>query len=147
MGFEIESGRVEDLDTPDAHITLIRSQWSDFAAFAWQKYLDKGRGAVIIDLTRASTEGQKLQVPTYYVADSSEELSKRGGWPTDEIARVIGDYEPEQDVVLIFIRLTGEFFHYNASDELTPPAAYQKLIEKDKGRSERPSSNQSTISG
>jgi len=146
MGFEIESGRVEDLDTPDAHITLIRSQWPDFAAFAWQKYLDQGRGALIIDLTKASKDGQKLQVPTYYVADSSEELSKRGGWPTVEIAQVISDYDPELDVVLIFIRLTGEFFHYNVSDELTPPSAYQKRLEKDKGRDERPLSSRPATS-
>lgn len=124
MGFTLSSGRVEDLDAPDAHVTLIRSQWRDFAAFAWEKYLKEGRGAVVVDLIRASKSGGGLHVPTFYVADGSERLLKLGGWPNAEIADVVNEYDPEQDVVFIFLRLDGEAFHYNASDELTPPLAY-----------------------
>jgi hypothetical protein len=126
MGFTLPSGRIKDLDTPDAHVTFIRSQWSDFAAFAWEKYLHDGRGAVVLDLMKASKSGENLQVPTFYVAEGSERLSKRGGWPNEEIAEVVREYDPEQDVVFIFLRLDGDVFHYNASDELTPPQAYQK---------------------
>jgi hypothetical protein len=125
MGFTLPSGRIEDLDTPDAHVTFIRSQWRDFAAFAWGKYVSEGRGAVVVDLSKASKIGESLQVPTFYVAESSERLSNRGGWPSEEIAEVVRDYDPEQDVVFIFIRLDGCAFHYNASDDLTPPQAYQ----------------------
>lgn len=125
MGFTLLSGRVEDLDTPDAHVTFIRSQWPDFAAFAWEKYLNEGRGAVVVDLTKASKSGESLQVPTFYVADGGARLSKLGGWPSDEISEVVQDYDPEQDVVFIFLRLDGDVFHYNASDDLTPPQAYQ----------------------
>ena len=125
MGFTLPSGRVEDLDTPDAHVTFIRSQWRDFAAFAWRKYQSEGRGAVVVDLLKASKTDESLQVPTYYVADRSERLLTRGGWPSGEIAEVINDYDPELDVVFIFVRLNGEVFHYNVSDELTPPQANQ----------------------
>jgi hypothetical protein len=124
MGVTLQSGRIEDLDTADAHITFIRSQWRDFAAFSWGKYLSEGRGAVVIDLLKSSKEGGNLNVPTYYVADGSERLSKRGGWPNKEIAELVAEYDPEQDVVFIFLRLDGDLFHYNASDELTPPQAY-----------------------
>jgi hypothetical protein len=119
------TGRIEDLDTPDAHITFIRSQWRDFARFAWEKYLSEGRGAVVIDLRNAAMTGQHLHVPSYYVAESSEGLTKRGGWPSAEVEEVIGEYDPEQDVVFIFLRLDGDAFHYNVSDELTPPRAHQ----------------------
>lgn len=142
MGFTLPSGRVEDLDTPDAHVTFIRSQWRDFAAFAWEKYLKQGRGAVVVDLMKASKSGDNLQVPTLYVADSSERLSKRGGWPNEEIAEAVKEYDPEQDVLFIFLRLDGDVFHYNASDELTPPRAYETKRKADESRDGRPSSGE-----
>jgi len=132
MGFTIQSGQIEDLDTPNGHIAFIRAQWRDFAAFAWEKYSSEGRGAVVVDLRNASKSGANLRVPTYYVADGSERLSIRGGWPTQEIAEVIRDYDPEQDVVFIFLRLDGDVFHYNVSDELRPPQAHAARPEQAK---------------
>ncbi|MEK6405700.1 MAG: hypothetical protein AABN34_01915 [Acidobacteriota bacterium] len=126
MGLTLPTGRIEDLDTPDAHMTFVRSQWRDFAAFAWKKYLSEGRGAVVIDLRNASKSGEGLHVPTYYVADGSERLATRGGWPNEEIADVVKEYDPEQDVVLVFLRLDGDAFYYNVSDDLTPPRAYER---------------------
>jgi len=105
---------------------FIRSQWADFAAFAWANFLKEGRGAVVIDLRNASKSGQNLSVPSYYVAESSERLSVRGGWPSEEIADVVRSYDPELDVVFIVLRLDGDCFHYNASDEPAPPDAYEK---------------------
>ena len=137
MGFTLPSGRIEDLDTPDAHVTFIRLQWRDFAAFAWGKYVSEGRGAVVVDLAKATKSGGSLQVPTYYVAERSERLSQRGGWPNDEVAEVIREYDPEQDVVFIFVRLDGDVFYYNASDDLTPPRAYQTKRVANESRDER----------
>lgn len=117
--------RIDELDTPDGHIGLIQSQWRDFAAFAWEKYLVEGRGAVVLDLRNASSVGETLQVPAYYVAEHSERLAKRGGWPSDDVAELIKDYDPEQDVVFIVLRLDGDALHYNVSDELTPPRAFE----------------------
>jgi hypothetical protein len=112
------------LDTPDQHGTFIRGQWPPLAAFAWEKYLSEGRGAVIVDLRHASVAGSAINVPTVYVAEGSDKLARRGGWPNEEVAEVVRDYDPAQDVVFIFLRLDGDVFHYNVSDELTPPAAY-----------------------
>ena len=61
MGFAIQSGRVQGLDTPEAHIAFIRAQWRDFAAFAWEKYSSEGRGAVVVDLRNASKSGANLR--------------------------------------------------------------------------------------
>ncbi|HXG92953.1 MAG TPA: hypothetical protein VNN73_11380 [Blastocatellia bacterium] len=113
-----------DIDTPDQHITFLKRQWRALAAFAWQKYLSEGRGAVVVDLRNASTDGPNLNVPTFYIAEASERLAKLGGWPNQEIAEVVRDYDPEQDVVFIFLRLDGDIYHYNVSDELTPPKAH-----------------------
>lgn len=117
--------KLESLDTPDEHLTFMRSQWREFAAFAWEKYLSEGRGAVVIDLKRASRNEGRFQVPTFYLSEGSEKLHARGGWPSAEVAEVIREYDPEQDVVFIFLRLDGTAIHYNASDEVTPPRAYK----------------------
>jgi hypothetical protein len=126
MGLEIGSGKVEDIDNPDDHITFIRLQWSRFAAYAWEKYQSEGRGALVIDLRNASKSGTTLNVPTYYVAEGSEGLAKRGGWPSDDVAEVIRSYDPQLDVVFIVLRLDGDFFHYNVSDQLSPPEAHAR---------------------
>lgn len=124
MSLTYSSGRIEDFDTPQGHIAFIRSQWRDFGAFAFEKFLSQGRGAVVIDLKSAERRGENLRVPTHYVADRSEPLRKLGGWPSDEIEEIVQTYNPEQDVVFLFLRLDGDVFHYNVSDDLTPPEAY-----------------------
>lgn len=116
---------IKAMDTPDGHQTLIRSQWRDFASFAWKRYLSEGRGAIVIDMSRATEEGSRFQVPSYYVADGSEKLAHRGGWPNREVAEVVAEYDPELDVVFIFLTLEGDWLYYLVSDELTPPQAYR----------------------
>jgi hypothetical protein len=116
--------QIRMIDSADGHQTMIRMQWRDFAAFAWRQYLARGRGAVVVDLKRAGERNASTaQIPTYYVAESSEQLLKRGGWPSDEVEGVIRDYDPKQDVIFLFIRLDGEVFHYNVSDDIAPPDA------------------------
>jgi hypothetical protein len=125
------------LDTPDQHGTFIRTQWPSLAAFAWEKYMGEGRGAIVIDLRRAAAEGAAINVPTVYVAEGSDNLARRGGWPSEEVAEVIRSYDPAQDVIFIFLRLDGDVLHYNASDELTPPLAHAA------GRTKRPPAKRS----
>jgi hypothetical protein len=124
MSLTLSSGRIEDLDTPEGHVAFIRSQWRDFAAFAFEKFLSQGRGAVVVDLKSAERLGENLRVPTHYVADRSESLRRLGGWPSDDIEEIIQNYNAEQDVVFLFLRLDGDVYHYNVSDDLTPPEAY-----------------------
>src|SRR4051812_39655147 len=115
--------RIKAIDTPDGHQTLIRAQWQDFASFAWKRYLSEGRGAIVIDMSRAAEDGSRFQVPSYYVAEQSEKLSSRGGWPSEEVAEIVREYAPEQDVVFFFLTLEGEALYYLVSDELPPPQA------------------------
>jgi hypothetical protein len=126
MSHHSPSQQILALDTPDQHGTFIRSQWPLFAAFAWEKYQSEGRGAIVVDLRHATVEGKAINVPTVYVAEGSDRLARRNGWPNEEVAEVIRDYDPAQDVIFLFLRLDGDVFHYNVSDELTPPMASAK---------------------
>lgn len=111
---------IESIDTPEGHQNLLRAQWRDFAAFSWKKFLGEGRGAVVLDLRHASRDGSGLKVPTFYIAEASENLKARGGWPDEEIARAVADYNPREEIVFIILRLNGDVFHYTASDDPAP---------------------------
>jgi len=124
MGLTLQAGRIELLDTPEAHLKFIRAQWSDLAAFSYQNYLAAGRGAVVFDLRNPSRSEAGFEIHTRYIAEGSAQLAKLGGWPSEEIKNVIADYDPEQDVVFLFLRLNGDVFHYNVTDELTPMKAF-----------------------
>lgn len=117
-----DRGDIEKLDTPEGHQRFLRREWRGLASFAWKKYQREGRGAVVIDLRRAAKTAAGVQIPTYYVADGSERLAKRGGWPDREIAEAVADYLPDQEAVFLFLRPGGEIFYYLASDD-PPPAA------------------------
>jgi hypothetical protein len=117
--------KVRAMDTPDMHETFLRSQWKEFASFGWASFLKEGRGAIVVDLKRASFDRTGLQMPTFYVAEGSEALAKRGGWPSEEIAQAINEYDPELDVVFLVWRLDDEMIHYVATDEITPRLAYE----------------------
>lgn len=116
---------IEKMDTPEGHQRFLRSEWRNLAAFAWAKYQREGRGAVVIDLRRASKTASGFEIPTYYMADGSERIIKRGGWPDGDIAEAISYYLPDQEAVFLFLRLDGEIFHYIASDHPLPPAAHK----------------------
>lgn len=121
----MQSPEIEAIDTPEGHQNLLRAQWKDFAAFAWKKFVAEGRGAVVLDLRRASNDGAGLKVPTFYMAAAGEGLAARGGWPNEEIAHAVEDYDSREEVVFIFLRLDGDVFHYIATDDPTPSIAYE----------------------
>ena len=108
---------LRQLDTPDMHETILRSQWRDFARVARAGYCSDGRGALVVDLKRGAMTEKGLQIPSYYVAEGSEKLARLGGWPSEEIAEAVRDYDPELDVVFLVWRLDDEIYHYVASDE------------------------------
>ncbi|HEY7545982.1 MAG TPA: hypothetical protein VID27_13910 [Blastocatellia bacterium] len=116
----MQSAEIAAIDTPEGHQKFLRERWKNFAAFAWKKYRTEGRGAVVINLRRASLEGSKLKVPTFFVAEAGEGLRARGGWPDAEIARAVEDYDPREEIVFIFLRLNGDIFHYVAMDDPAP---------------------------
>jgi hypothetical protein len=116
--------RVEaKLDTPEEHQRLIKNQWLEFAAFAWRHFGKEGRGAVVVDLRDPSKSGSATLVKTYYVAQGSEPLAKLGGWPIEDIADAINEYDPRQDVLFLILRREYEPLFYVVSDDPPPPQA------------------------
>ena len=118
--------RLIEMDTPDMHEAMLRGQWKDFAAFAYENYTKEGRGAIIVDLKNTEFHGDDFTIPTWYVAEGSKNLEEIGGWANAEIAEAVADYDPELDAVILVHRLDDDYFHYVATDQLTPRRAYEK---------------------
>ena len=114
---------IEEIDNPFGHQSLIRNQWPEFAALAWKKYKEEGRGAIVLDFRNATRSGSMFTVPTFFVSEASEGFVKRGGWPSEEVAEIVRTYDPELDVIFLALRADGDCFHYNVSDDPTPPEA------------------------
>jgi len=64
--------------------------------------------------------------PGYYV--SGRRVREQGiGWPAEEAA-MVAQYDPEREVVFIFLREDGGMSSYrgHAPGRLTPPQAYER---------------------
>lgn len=130
MSKKDSQSRLLEMDTPDMHEAMLRGQWKDFAAFAYENYKVGGRGAIIVDLKNTEFQGDDFTIPTWYVAEGSKDLEELGGWANDEIAQAVADYDPELDAVILVHRVDGDYFHYLATDQLTPRRAYEQRRRK-----------------
>ncbi len=116
--------QIKALDTPRGHYDFLCAQWRTFAAYAWSRYLEEGRGAIVLDLRNAAKAGSGIHLPTFYVAEGSDKLARRGGWPSADVEQAIHDYFPEEEIVFIVLRLDGDVFHYVGAADPAPPDAY-----------------------
>jgi hypothetical protein len=122
------SKHVRFLRTKEGHDQFIMNSWRSLAALAWNQYCSEGRGVVAIFTNRAIDAGAGfggLVVPSSYIAEESEALSEMGGWPNPEVAWMVRRYNPEQEVIFLFIGSNGqrEFERVTCQSKLTPPQA------------------------
>lgn len=122
------SKHVRFLRTQEGHNQFIKDGWHSLAALAWDKYRAEGRGVVVIFTNRAIDTGagfDGLVVPSAYIAEESEALSDMGGWPTPEVAWMVRRYNPEQEVIFLFIGLNDqrEYERITRPGDLSPPQA------------------------
>jgi hypothetical protein len=92
-----------DVNHPDFHLAFILATWPHLAPYAYDKYLEYGKGAVEIDLAQkivvSITEDNKLATiyEPNYIVESDEKLQS-------PIARkIIADYNPEKSVAYLMI--------------------------------------------
>ena len=114
----------------------VRQNWLLFARMAYGEYIDKGRGAIFINLAEAVIDDDGIYFNPVYIADDSKELEARGGWPADEgnkTINLIATYDPEKVIVLIFARKGGRVSTmYMGVDEpnFTPRHLYESALER-----------------
>lgn len=122
------SKHVRLLRTKEGHDQFIKNGWPSLAALAWDKYRAEGRGVVVIFTNRAIDIGagfDGLVVPSTYIAEESNALNEMGGWPSHEVAWMVRRYDPEQEVIFLFIGPNDqrEFERVACQSNLAPPQA------------------------
>jgi hypothetical protein len=122
------SKHVRFLRTKEGQDQFIKDGWRTLAALAWDKYHAEGRGVVAIFTNRAIDTGagfDGLVVPSAYIAEDSEALSDIGGWPNPEVAWMVRHYNPEQEVIFLFIGPNDqrEYERVACQNDLAPPQA------------------------
>lgn len=118
--------------TDEEMMKLIGEQWLHFAPFAYSEYLKKGRGAILINLAEATTTGRGLVIEPVYIAEKSDELKRRGGWPHDEgdkTIKLISSYDPEKMIIFILAHKSGRIntmFMASQDTDRTPHGLHRK---------------------
>jgi hypothetical protein len=114
----------------------VRQNWVPFAQLAYGQYIERGRGAIFINLAEAVIDNDGIYFEPVYIADNSKELEARGGWPEDEGNRtvnLIATYDPEQVMVFIFARRGGRVSTmYMGTDhpDFTPKHLYEAALKE-----------------
>jgi len=114
----------------------VRQNWVLFGQMAYGQYVEKGRGAIFINLAEAVIDNDGIYFEPVYIADNSKELEARWGWPEDggnRTANLVATYNPEQVMVFIFTRKCGRITTmYMGTDEpnFTQRHLYESALEK-----------------
>ena len=113
-----DAGQVE-------HKAFIEAHHARIAAVARTGYRDQGRGAVFMfeDAILEAASGAAPGLTVEYVADGSDALVRRGGWPTEGHAELVRDYDPQRTMIVLVGRRIGgrDIFTYKMLCDETPP--------------------------
>jgi hypothetical protein len=93
----------------ETHRTFLEENHAVISAIARGGFRSQGRGAVFMfeDVILAAVSGQAANVTMEYVADESDALARRGGWPTPAHAELIRGYDPDAAMVILVARRVG----------------------------------------
>jgi hypothetical protein len=103
-------------DAEQSHRRFLEESHARISAIARDGYRAHGRGAIFVfeDGILDVMAGRAATVTIEYVADGSEALLRRGGWPTEAHAMLVDDYDPATSMVILVGRRRGgrELFTY-----------------------------------
>lgn len=127
--------RVEELDNPQGYGRIAGGSRKDFAARAWEGYLHYGRGALVIKMAKVQEVKRSpgyYSVSSEYAPEGSELLAEVGLWPDERLAKILREYNPEREVVLVFVSLKGVANCYTLllPESISPQEAYIAWREK-----------------
>jgi hypothetical protein len=84
--------------------SFIDSVWRQLAMMAWQEYLNRGRGAIVLDVTAAEQlELGIFKCQATYFALESEVPEELQGFSIDETILKLNSYDPAREILIIVI--------------------------------------------
>lgn len=114
------------VDWDKVYHQVVNDNWTVLAAFAWKHFLDKGRGAVLVQVDQLLEAapplngGSELEVQVSYLPGS--DLARL----TADTAAFVEQYDPATEVVILFtgLDLGGNLaYRCKAGDGPVPPDA------------------------
>ena len=116
----------------EEHRSFLERHREFIADAARSGFRSRGRGAVFV-FEDAILEASRAAVPALtveYVAEGSDALTRRGGWPTDAHAELVRGYDPAYTIIVLVGRRPGgtELFTYQlvtgAAEPGEPPSVW-----------------------
>jgi hypothetical protein len=104
---------------------VVDGNWTLLAAFAWQNFLELGRGAVVVQvdqMVQAAQDTQEMDVVVTYLPGG--DVARL----TSDTSEIIAAYDPESEVVILFTGLdwAGNLaYRCKAGDGPLPPEAFR----------------------
>jgi hypothetical protein len=110
--------RLYDFGLPEGRRSFIEDYWLHFAAFAYQNYLESGRGAVL--LSGSSADDHEMMFITQ---------AQLAGYV--DISHNVDVYDPEYQIVVI-MALPGLLAVHTQKGDPVPPEAYKFMSRRAK---------------
>ena len=118
-------------ESRESHLSFVLLNWEMAAAFAWKGYLENGRGVVAINVLQSKEAPPGM--PYYFGKSTGYYISTQGmkqvgkGWDWEDAERIITQYNPEAEVVFVFLRIDEGSSVYRVRvppGRITPPESY-----------------------
>lgn len=96
------------LDDQQLQREFIERNWSKFVYLSQEGYKAEGRGAVLVHAGWATGHGKDNQ-PAMYLGERNAR-STRLGWPDEKAAEMVRSYDPQSQMVVIFVDKNNDIF-------------------------------------
>ena len=80
---------------------ILSDMWDNFAIFSHENFLTSGRGVIALNLPSSANTLDELEV-MYAVYDY------KAGEPEADIAKMLRNYNPKQEMIIQFLQPTGQ---------------------------------------
>jgi hypothetical protein len=111
----------------DSHLEFIKDNWLTLATAAWREYQAGRRGAHYLFLEQGLLVKRKTSVIGTFLSEGSAMLDRLGGWPSEDAAKAIAEYDPQRQVAFWFRWGKRDFSFYVVPSEgaASPSQAYE----------------------
>ena len=109
------------------HKDFLNANWRRIAAFAWEHYLNKGRGMVLVHeeyFVFASTP-QYAPLRFRYLPADDTGMKEFPDWEGSKEQAWIETYDPAERVILVVFRYDSSVSSYFAGTKPSPPDAFK----------------------
>lgn len=110
------------------HQDFLQQNMLELLAEAWRGYQLEGRGAVVIDDREAgaASHWQEREIKFNYYSNQKA-VSSNAGWPTKDVRKLVRDYNPQKQMVCVFLLPDNMCAAYKTwSKDFTPAEAAEQ---------------------